>query len=251
MIIEEIIAEKPHLAEPFRVYERVQRFIDAVRSLGLPQDTEQNAYPPEFAALVINRFSSVLELPEGSLSPLCQALELREIDFTRLPLLEVPAFSLPYAEDDLSTILFLISKPFFVGRHEACGIDDLYWEGGRCPLCNAQPALALLAGNRRRMLYCSFCGTTGSFKRVQCPVCLNLNTAQLHSYTFTGEEDYSVQICDVCRSYVKTVAGSTMSRIAPDIADLISLPLDILIQQKGYRRRSPNPIGLMKMSLGS
>jgi len=33
-----------------------------------------------------------------------------------------------------------------------------------------------------------------------------------------------------------------------DLADLISLPLDIVIQEKGYKRSSPNPIGMVKMS---
>jgi formate dehydrogenase maturation protein FdhE len=35
--------------------------------------------------------------------------------------------------------------------------------------------------------------------------------------------------------------------MTPDIADLISLPLDFVAQEKKYVRLSPNPIGLMRM----
>ncbi len=50
--------------------------------------------------------------------------------------------------------------------------------------------------------------------------------------------------CDLCGSYTKTVDGALISRFSPEIADLISLPLDIIVQEKGYVRRSPNPIGM-------
>jgi formate dehydrogenase maturation protein FdhE len=36
--------------------------------------------------------------------------------------------------------------------------------------------------------------------------------------------------------------------MTPDLADLISLPLDIVVQEKGYKRPSPNAIGMVRMS---
>jgi formate dehydrogenase maturation protein FdhE len=36
--------------------------------------------------------------------------------------------------------------------------------------------------------------------------------------------------------------------MSPDLADLMSLPLDIVMQQKGFKRRSPNPLGMVNMS---
>ena len=61
-----------------------------------------------------NGFRRCFDLPEGTLAPFKQAMEVREIDFTRLPFGEVPSFSLPYAEDDLSMLLYLLSKPWFL-----------------------------------------------------------------------------------------------------------------------------------------
>ncbi|MGE5174199.1 MAG: formate dehydrogenase accessory protein FdhE [Betaproteobacteria bacterium] len=247
-IIDELISQKPHLADPLRFYKKVQGFLDAVRALELPVRPELNAYPPEFVSPITGMLSSMLELPEGSLSPLKQALELGEIDFTRLPLREIPAFSLPYSEDDLTMLLFHVSKPYFLRLREACRLDHRSWDEGRCPLCNAQPSLSTLDGDGRRELSCSFCGTVGSFRRVQCPVCLNLEPEKLNIFTFAGEEGFSVQTCDACRSYIKTADGTLRVRVSPDLADLMSLPLDIVIQQKGFSRRSPNPIGMVKMS---
>jgi formate dehydrogenase maturation protein FdhE len=39
-----------------------------------------------------------------------------------------------------------------------------------------------------------------------------------------------------------------LSRMGPEVADLMSLPLDIVVQEKGFQRRSPNPIGMRKIS---
>ncbi len=247
-IIEDIISGKPHLSDPLRFYEKVMRFMDAAKTFVLTQQPELAAYPPGIAAQVTNSLSAALDLPEGVLSPLQKAMELGEIDFTRLPLGEVPAFSLPYAEDDLAMLLFLISRPYFLAKRHACGIDNRLWEEGKCPVCDARASLSSLSGEGRRQLHCSFCGTIGYVLRIQCPACLNTDPAKLSTYTFDGEEGFSVLACDACKTYVKTVETGLISRVSPDLADLLSLPLDMVIQQKGFRRRSPNPLGMVKMT---
>jgi FdhE protein len=248
-LIEELIVRKPHLADPLRFYQKSVRFMDAVKEIAGSVSPEQTAYPPEIVARIVDIFSSMLELPEGTLSPLKQALELREIDFTRLPLREVPVFSLPYSEDDLTMILFLVSRPFFFALREACNLTNGSWEEGKCPVCSAQPSLSSLTQDGKRRLYCSFCGTTGQASRTQCPVCGTHESSKLSIVSFTGEEGFSVQTCDACKSYVKNVDPELFSRFNPDLVDLMSLPLDMVIQQKGYSRRSPNPIGMINMNV--
>ena len=247
-IIEEIISKKPHLADPLRFYEKVLRFTEDVRKLSVSPKPGQVAYPSDLAARILDSLSTMIDLPEGTLSPLQQAFELREIDFTRLPLREVPAFSLPYAEEDLAMLLFLVSRPYFQALREARGVNVLSWEEGKCPICNARPALSSPEEDGRKRLLCSFCGSSGPFPRTQCPVCLNREPAKSSIFTFAGEEGFSVQTCDECKSYVKIVDPELLSRYGPDLADLASLPLDMVIQQKGYKRRSPNPLGMMNMS---
>jgi hypothetical protein len=136
--IEDLIKKKPHLEAPLRFYDKSIQFVEAVKGLGMPPIQDRNAYAPRYAGLIIDHFASVFDLPEGSLSPLKQALELGEIDFKRLPLSEVPAFSLPYAEDDLIMLLFLLSKPYFLAMHDSAGGNHWDWDEGRCPVCSAR-----------------------------------------------------------------------------------------------------------------
>ena len=246
--LEDIIRQKPHLAEPLRFYEKTVKFLESIREAPIKTGPHQNAYAPEIIGKIFERFSTFIGLPEGSLDPLKQAMELGEIDFTRLPLGEVPAFSLPYAEDDLSMLLFLVSRPYFVALRESCSRDDRMWEEGRCPVCNAQPTVTWIGDNGRRRVSCSYCGTTGQVNRTGCPVCLTVDSAKQKVLVFEREEGFKINTCDLCRSYVKNVDAGMILRLTPEIADLVSLPLDIVVQEKGYVRRSPNPLGMRKIS---
>jgi FdhE protein len=246
--IDEIISKKPHLTDPLRFYEKAMKFTDAIAELRIPSRPDLNAYPPEFADQILQCFSALFELPEGSLSPLKQALELGEIDFRRLPLLEVPAFSLPYPEDDLTLLLFLISRPYFLGMRDRGPANGRRWEEGRCPVCSARPSLTSPTHEDRRQLHCSFCGTVGYDDTMGCPLCLTVDAAKQNIFSFDGEDGFTVHTCGGCRSYVKTVDEQVLARMTPDIADLLSLPLDIVIQEKGFKRSSPNPIGMVRMS---
>jgi FdhE protein len=247
-MIDEIIAKKPHLEAPLRFYEKSMRFIEAVQGLGMQSTRDMNAYPPRYAGLIIDRFMSVFDLPEGSLSPLKQALELGEIDFTRLPLGEVPAFSLPYPEDDLIVLLFLLSKPYFSGMNDGTGSGDRDWEEGRCPVCSGRSSLVSVAGGNMRRFHCSFCGAAGHGTSAGCPVCLTSDPAKQGLLMFEGEEGFSVHTCGVCVSYVKIIEEDILSNMTADLADLLSLPLDIVVQEKGFKRPSPNPLGMVRMS---
>ncbi len=247
-VIEDIIRQKPHLADTLRFYEKAVKFLETMRESPVKTGPHRNAYAPELIGRIFERFLSLIELPEGSLDPLKQAMELGEIDFTRLPLGEVPAFSLPYAEDDLSMLLFLLSKPYFIALRESRSLDDRTWEEGRCPVCKAQPTVSWIGDNGLRRVSCSYCGTTGYVDRPGCPVCQAVDASKQNVLVFEREEGFKINTCDLCRSYVKTVDAGMVLRLTPELADLVSLPLDIVVQEKGYARRSPNPVGMRKIS---
>jgi FdhE protein len=248
-IIEDLILKKPHLADPLRFYAKVMKFMASVKEFPIAPQPGQTAYPPGLAARVADSLSEALGLPEGALSPLREALERGNVDFTKLPLGESPAFPLPYGEDDLAMLLFLASRPYFLAKCDACGPGaNRTWEEGKCPVCNARPVLSSLSADGRRQLHCSFCGTVGDANRDQCPSCLTLDPGSLKTYAFKGEEGFSVLVCDACKSYAKTIDADLLSTMSPDLADLMSLPLDIVMQQKGFKRRSPNPLGMVNMS---
>jgi FdhE protein len=250
--IEEIIKKRPHLKEPFRMYEKVLQYIGEVRHL-MPLMTgetgllDRKAYRPETIAPVFTHFLPIFDLPEGSLSPLKEAMEVGDVDFTRLPLREVPAFSLPYAEEELAMLLYLLSRPYFLWLRNSFPMDNLFWDEGRCPVCSAQPVVSSLTKEGHRQVFCSFCGTVGYYRHLGCPACLSKDTFKVDVLKSEGEEGFRIDACDDCGSYLKTVDAGMPSTMTPDIVDLISLPQDFAAQAKKYVRLSPNPIGMRRM----
>jgi FdhE protein len=83
---------------------------------------------------------------------------------------------------------------------------------------------------------------------VGCPVCHNRDNALMNTFCVEKELDITISACDVCRLYVKVVNERLLGGVTPDLADLMSLPLDIMVQEKGYKRPAPNPIGMVRMS---
>ncbi len=247
-VIEEIIRTKQHLAEPLRFYEKASRFFEAVGKMPLTGSLAKNAYEPKMLNEIFDRFAAFLALPEGTLSPLQHAMELEEIDFTRLPLGEAPAFSLPYPEDDLVMMLFLISKPYFFSIGKARDFNGRTWEEGKCPVCQGRPAVSWIGEDGRRQVSCSYCGTTGFVLRSGCPLCQRIDSEKQKILIFESESDFMINTCDLCSSYFKTVDAGVISRYSIELADMMSLPLDIVVQEKGHSRRSPNPIGMRKMT---
>lgn len=250
--IEEIIKERPHLKDPFRMYEKVLRYIGEVRHLmplmiGETGLLDRKAYRAETIAPLFTHFLPIFDLPEGSLSPLKEAMEVGDVDFTRLPLREVPAFSLPYPEEELVMLLYLLSKPYFLWLRNSFPMDNLLWEEGRCPVCSAQPVLSSMKKEGRRQVFCSFCGTVGYSWHLGCPACLNKDTFTVDVLNSEGEEGFRIDACVDCGSYLKTVDAGMLATMTPDIVDLISLPQDFAAQDKKYVRLSPNPLGMMRM----
>jgi FdhE protein len=250
--IQSLIEQRPHLEDPLALYARWQRFQRAARELlsrvgaaDSPEDSR--AYPREIAGEVMHSFVSIFKLSAEELDPLRRALEAGEIDFMRLTLGDVPEVKLPYDRDELETILFLLSRPWLLVLRDAGSLEDNRWEDGRCPFCSARPALASIQEGPQRVLHCSCCGTVGPYRFIGCPGCGTVDTNRLSILESEEEPGFRVSVCDACGTYVKTVEANLLKEMTPDQADLASLPLDIVAQEKGYARQAPNPIGLKKM----
>ncbi len=243
--LQEIVAERPHLQEVVKLYEKVIEFngstSDLVVSLG------DVSYRPELIDPLFKSFSSVFDLPEDILNPLKEAMKLGQIDLSRIPINEIPAFSLPYHEDELSIILFLISKPFFLRIRDSYNIRGEFWKGARCPVCKSVPSLSFIKQDEGRILYCSYCESRWKWHRIGCPHCQNRRSDRLEIIT-TEEQGCRIDICHECRSYAKTFTYTLLGDFTPALLDIISLPLDILAQDRSYKRLSPNPVGMRNMA---
>ncbi len=251
--IQTLIEKRPHLKDPFELYAKWQRFhleatelLPKVRSAMSPMDSK--AYPREIAGQVFHLFASIFDLPTAEFETLCQALEDGDIDFMRLPLGEIPPLpALSCNDEELARVLFLLSRPYFLALRETFPLDGSEWEGGRCPLCSAQAALGSVIEGPKRILHCTFCGTSGPYRFIGCPNCGSIDTTNLNTIVSEDEPGFRIAACDACHTYVKVVEGSVLGEMEYDLADLASLPLDIVAQGKGYARMTPNPISLKKM----
>jgi FdhE protein len=126
------------------------------------------------------------------------------------------------------------------------GLVDLEaWLQGECPLCGSPPQMAQLRDEEgKRYLQCSLCGCQWRWERIACPYCSNKAFDSLHYLCSDDEEAYRVDLCDQCKGYIKTIDSRKLD-YEPflDLEDIVTIHLDILALEKGYRRPAPSPWG--------
>lgn len=248
MDLEKIKEGRPYLAGPLSLYERFSDFKDKVCTLVGPETCHDGkSYPPELINPVFNAFSSSFEIPDESLAALKDAMLSGGFDLSGLPS-GMNSATDTFSENESADLIFLISKPYFLWLKRSGRMNKVFWTGGRCPVCKSIPSLASIDADGKRELYCSFCETSGYFNRLGCPVCLNSETSRINIIEAEDEAGFRVEACDSCGSYIKSITSPELLNKYPfDLADIVSLPLDIVAQKKGYRRNSPNTLGMTKM----
>jgi FdhE protein len=120
-------------------------------------------------------------------------------------------------------------------------VDLKNWLRGYCPVCGSFPHMSELKGEGQRFFACSFCGFGWPSERLKCPFCENREHESLHYFYEEGKEIYRVDVCDKCRQYIKTVDSRKLN-FEPDmdLEDIITLHLDMLASEKGFKRLVPN-----------
>jgi FdhE protein len=119
------------------------------------------------------------------------------------------------------------------------------WVQKECPICGSPSQMAQLRDEEgKRYLQCSFCGCQWRWERIACPYCSNKDFNLLHYFYSEEEEAYRVDLCDHCAGYIKTVDSRKLD-YEPylDLEDVVTIHLDILAVEKGYRRSAPTPWG--------
>jgi formate dehydrogenase maturation protein FdhE len=235
---------KPHLKEINELYRKVCEFESSVElkhEYSLMK--EPRRYVKEDIETVINAFSASVNTVQEDLSFINDAMQSGEIDFISL----VSDEKIP--EEDFS-LLYIISRPFFKSMKNSGNADNMNWDEGRCPVCNAIPSLSVIDKESRRRYFCSWCGSVGYYKRIGCPNCLTDNPQDITVISLEGEEGMRADACGKCKSYCKSFEGSMMLDNSIDELDIMSLPLDIIVQGEGYMRHSPNPVGMIRMEQG-
>ena len=115
-------------------------------------------------------------------------------------------------------------------------ITKMAWSDGYCPVCGRMPKIGrLVDAEGKRHLFCSQCGFEWRFRRVKCPFCSNEEQQSLSYFTVEGDERYRVDVCDVCKRYIKTIDFRSGGEEAIlDVEDVATLHLDMLAHEEGY-----------------
>ncbi len=113
------------------------------------------------------------------------------------------------------------------------------WPRGVCPVCAAPPVLGeLRGGESRRVLRCGRCGAAWPYQRLRCVYCGTGDHRKLSSLHAEGEGEFlRVELCDVCRGYIKSLAR--LDPIAYELLpaeDLATAALDLAAIERGYAR---------------
>lgn len=137
----------------------------------------------------------------------------------------------------LETVLQQVMRPFLTRAADAImARSDLSgWKRGTCPLCAAEPDLAVITPSADRLLICGRCAARWRFAQLTCPFCLNADRKRITSFASRGGR-YRLYACDVCERYLKAYDARDASRpVMPAVDSVATLPLDAAAIQKGYR----------------
>lgn len=131
-------------------------------------------------------------------------------------------------------------------------IDDLAWFRGYCPICGGEPLMGKLAKETgKRLLKCHLCRTEWVFKRLECPFCGNSDQEKLRFFydqeeaTLASKPVYRIEVCDRCKTYLKTVDTRETERDIPLLVEnLATLDLDLVAKREGFWRETTRLFGV-------
>ena len=124
-------------------------------------------------------------------------------------------------------------------------VDDSAWLKGNCPICGGEPLMGKLEQEvGKRILQCHLCRTEWESRRLECPFCGNNDQETLRYFYDEQEPDYRVEVCDLCKAYLKTVDTRKREGEPALLAENVAtIHLDLVAEQEGYRRETSRLFG--------
>jgi len=116
-----------------------------------------------------------------------------------------------------------------------------------CPRCGGLPQVSYLtdAGETLvsgpRMLLCCRCGESWVHQRMTCPGCGEQATSKLP--IFADAERFPhlrADACESCRTYLITIDLRKEAEAVPVVDELVALPLDLYVKERGFAKIVPN-----------
>ncbi|WP_198388150.1 formate dehydrogenase accessory protein FdhE [Burkholderia ubonensis] len=157
--------------------------------------------------------------------------------------------ALRFAEVDPATAPFLTAALQVVwtdlaSRTQPADVPFLD-QPGLCPVCGTHPVASVVRVGGQyegyRFLQCGLCTTEWHMVRTKCTHCDSTKGIAYHGIE-GGSEAVKAESCDECKTYRKIGYQNKDYDFEPLADDLASLTLDLLMNEAGYQRSSPNPL---------
>ncbi len=244
MNFDEIIKEKPHLQSPLELYMKIKELTEQCK-----KERERMKLDSDVSLIdiVLKNFSTAFQIPYESISFLKDEILKSGKNIIKEPssLWSLQIQSEELSKEEVDRMLFILSKPFFVFLRRD-GQQASFMETGKCPICGTESSLSMITENNEKIMICPLCEHGGSFFRIGCPYCFNKDSSKIE--LLLDEEEIRVELCLECNTYIKSFKENHYMKYRdPFLIDLVSLPLDIVVQKRGYIRRSPNIVGLRRI----
>jgi len=244
MNFDEIIKEKPHLQSPLELYMKIKELTEQCK-----KERERMKLDSDVSLIdiVLKNFSTAFQIPYESISFLKDEILKSGKNIIKEPssLWSLQIQSEELSKEEVDRMLFILSKPFFVFLRRD-GQQASFMETGKCPICGTESSLSMITENNEKIMICPLCEHGGSFFRIGCPYCFNKDSSKIE--LLLDEEEIRAELCLECNTYIKSFKENHYMKYRdPFLIDLVSLPLDIVVQKRGYIRRSPNIVGLRRI----
>ena len=257
MSLSDITEKKPYLKEVVELYGKILEFQELELSNSYAQG---EGYPTHYidddVELVFNEFSRIFGLPIDDMAPLKDAMARGKVDLLSAYCPPKPEQDggadggAAWDDDDMGSVIYILSRPFFKALREAREEDagEYSFKDGRCPVCSSVPSVSVLEKDSMRQYHCTVCSSIGHYRRIGCPNCQSEHARDLDIIFIEDDKSIRLDICNNCMTYIKSIDSEHLHRATVMEHDIISLPLDVVAQEKGYARRSPNPVGIIRIS---
>jgi FdhE protein len=153
--------------------------------------------------------------------------------------LTLAARGMGVSADILRMVLEETARPIAIAhaRRIAAHVSAMKWDKGYCPVCGSPPEMGVItADGGRRLLACSFCCHCWRYPRTACPFCTGKSAGPPEVYYIEGQEAERGEGCRTCRHYLPVFDIRQAVSFTPDVAVLGLLPLEMLLQDKGFGR---------------
>jgi FdhE protein len=121
---------------------------------------------------------------------------------------------------------------------------------GDCPHCGGSAQLSFIPESSEalvtpsRRLLCSRCAGDWVHERVTCPACGERSTARLSIHAAEEQLPHlRAEACESCRRYLIAVDLRREPEAVPVVDELVALPLDLHMQERGFAKIVPNLMG--------